>query len=177
MLGRITSILHEKKEKSVDNKPDYYTLYSSEIFHITPTRATIVGKCTKYVKYAGCLPLGNNSFICGTHEQNHQIKDELGGKNHFIFSVFAYKYYQLKTMNNRKLAVQCLFLVATVAFKFIQDAFYFTHHFHSLATHLHVGLLRCPLSLPGALFLRFVLFWLGRCGVGFPWEISIGIGA
>ena len=68
MLGRITSILHEIKEKSVDNKPDYYTLYSSEIFHITPTRATIVGKCTKYVKYAGCLPLGNNSFICGTHE-------------------------------------------------------------------------------------------------------------
>ena len=52
--------------------------------------------------------------------------------------------------------------------------------FYILATHLlvrHVGLLRCPLSLPGALFLRFVLFWLRRCGVGFPWEISIGIGA
>ena len=29
----------------------------------------------------------------------------------------------------------------------------------------HVGLLRRPLSFPGALFLRFVLFWLRRCGV------------
>ena len=41
----------------------------------------------------------------------------------------------------------------------------FAHHFHSLATHLlerHVGLLRCPLSLPGALFLRFALFSLRR---------------
>ena len=26
-------------------------------------------------------------------------------------------------------------------------------------------------------FFRFVLFWLRRCGVGFPWEISIGISA
>ena len=41
----------------------------------------------------------------------------------------------------------------------------------------HVGLLRCPLSLPGALFLRFVLFLLRQCEVGFPWEISTGIGA
>ena len=37
----------------------------------------------------------------------------------------------------------------------------------------HVGLLRRPLSFPGALFLRFVLFWLRRCGVGFPWEILL----
>ena len=72
------------------------------------------------------------SFICGTHEQNHQIKDELCGKNHFIFSVFAYRYYQLKKMNKRELAVQyfaCLVLVATVAIEFIQHAFYFTHRF------------------------------------------------
>ena len=57
----------------------------------------------------------NFSFICGT-------KDELCGKNHFIFSVFAYKYYQLKKMNKRKLAVQyfaCLVLVTTVAIEFI----------------------------------------------------------
>ena len=48
--------------------------------------------------------------------------DELCDKNHFIFSVFAYKYYQLKEMNKRKLAVQyfaCLVLVATVATEFI----------------------------------------------------------
>ena len=46
--------------------------------------------------------------------------------------------------------------------------------------HLHVrnvGLIRRPLSFPGALFLRFVLFWLRRCGVGSPWEISISIGS
>ena len=48
---------------------------------------------------------------------------------------------------------------------------------HSLSTHRHVGLLRCPLSLPGALFPSFVLFWLRRYGAGFPWQISIGIGA
>ena len=46
-------------------------------------------------------------------------------------------------------------------------------HFHES----HVGLLRSPLSFPGALFLRFVLFWLTRCGVGSSWEISISIGA
>ena len=81
-------------------------------------------------------------------------------------------------MDKRKFAVQCLVLVATVAIEFIWDAFYFTHHFHSLATHLHVGLLRCPLSLPGALFLSFVLFWLRRrAGFASSWEISIGIGA
>ena len=39
--------------------------------------------------------------------------------------------------------------------------------------HLHVGLLRRLLSFPGALFLRFVLFWLRRCGVGFPREILL----
>ena len=80
--------------------------------------------------------MGNFSFICDTHEQNHQIKDELGGKNHFIFSVFAYKYYQLKKMNKRKLAVQyfaCLVLVATVAIEFIYDAFYFTCRFEFTA--------------------------------------------
>ena len=58
--------------------------------------------------------------------------------------------------------------------------FYSSFWIHSLSTHLHVrhvGLLRCPLSLPGALFLSFVLFWLRRCGIRFPWEISIGIGA
>ena len=58
--------------------------------------------------------------------------------------------------------------------------FYSSFWIHSLSTHLHVrhvGLLRCPLSLPGALFLSFVLFWLRRWGVGFHWEISIGIGA
>ena len=58
--------------------------------------------------------------------------------------------------------------------------FYSSFWIHSLSTHLHVrhvGLLRCPLSLPGALFLSFVLFWLRRWGVGFHWEISISIGA
>ena len=58
--------------------------------------------------------------------------------------------------------------------------FYSSFWIHSLSTHLHVrhvGLVRCLLSLPGALFLSFVFFWLRRCGVGFPWEISIGIGA
>ena len=39
-----------------------------EIFHITPTRATMVQKSTKYVKYTVCFPMGNFSFICGTHE-------------------------------------------------------------------------------------------------------------
>ena len=84
-------------------------------------------------------------------------------------------------MNKRILAVQyfvCLVLVATFAIEFIYNAFYFTHHFYSLATHPRVrfvGLLRCPLSLPGAPFLGFALFWLRRYGVGLPWEISIGI--
>ena len=80
--------------------------------------------------------MGNFSFICGTHEQNHEIKDELCGKNNSIFSVFAYKYYQLKKMNKRKLAVKfvaCLVLVATVAIEFIQHAFYFTHRFEFTA--------------------------------------------
>ena len=39
-----------------------------EIFHITPARATMVQKSTKYVKYTVCFPMGNFSFICGTHE-------------------------------------------------------------------------------------------------------------
>ena len=39
-----------------------------EIFHTTPTRATMVQKSTKYVKYTVCFPMGNFSFICGTHE-------------------------------------------------------------------------------------------------------------
>ena len=58
--------------------------------------------------------------------------------------------------------------------------FYSSFWIHSLSIHLHVhhvGFLLCPLSFPGALFLSFVLFWLRRCGVGFPWEISIVIGA
>ena len=49
--------------------------------------------------------------------------------------------YQLKKANKRKLAVQyfaCLVLVATAAIEFIWNAFYFAHHFHSLATHLLV---------------------------------------
>ena len=80
--------------------------------------------------------MSNFSFICGRHDQNHQIKDELCDKNHFIFSVFAYKYYQLKKMNKRKLAVQyfaCLVLVATVATEFIWNAFYFTRRFECTA--------------------------------------------
>ena len=63
-------------------------------------------------------------------------------------------------MNKRKLAVQyfaCLVLVATVAISLII--------FTALT---HMGILRCPLSLPGALFLRFVLFSLRRCWVAFP---------
>ena len=66
--------------------------------------------------------MGNFSFICGRHEWKHQIKDELCDKKPFVFSVFAYKYYQLKKMNKKKLAVQyfaCLVLVVTVAIKFI----------------------------------------------------------
>ena len=123
--------------------------------------------------------MGNFSFICSRHEQNHQIKDELWDKKPFIFSVFAYKYYQLKKINKRELAVQyfaCLVLVAHVAIEFIQDTFYFAHHFPSLATHLlvrHVDLLRCPLSLPGALFLRFVLISLRRCGMASPWSSAL----
>ena len=125
--------------------------------------------------------MSNVSFICGRHEQNHQIRDELCDKKPFIFRVFAYKYYQLKKANKGKLAVQyfaCLVLLATVAIKFIQDAFYFAHHFHSLATHLlvrHVGLLRCPLSLPGALFLRLLLFSLRRCGVASPGRSALAL--
>ena len=49
---------------------------------------------------------------------------------------------------------------------------YFAHHFHSLATHLlvrYVALLRCPLSLSEALFLRLLLFSLRRC-----WVASLG---
>ena len=78
-------------------------------------------------------------------------------------------------MNKRKLAVQyfaCLVLVATAAIEFIWNAFYFAHHFHSLATHLLVRYVpppRCPLSLPAeALFLRLLLFSLRRCGVASP---------
>ena len=59
--------------------------------------------------------MGNFSFICGRHDQNHQIKDELCEKKHFILRAFAYRYYQLEKMNKRKLAVQyfaCLVLVA-----------------------------------------------------------------
>ena len=81
-------------------------------------------------------------------------------------------------MNKTKLAVQYfarLVLVTTVAIKFIWDAFYFAHHFHSLAIHLLKGLLGCPLSLPGALFLsywRFDLFSLRRCGMASPgWSL------
>ena len=51
-----------------------------------------------------------------------KVKDELCDKKHFIFSVFADKYYQLKKMNKKKLAVQhhaCLVLVASVAVEFI----------------------------------------------------------
>ena len=49
--------------------------YLLEIFHITPTRTTIVQKSTKYVKYARCFPMGNLSFICGRHElTNRTIK-------------------------------------------------------------------------------------------------------
>ena len=48
-----------------------------------------------------------------------KVKDELCDKKHFIFSVFAYKYYQLKKMNKKKFTVQCLVLVATVATEFI----------------------------------------------------------
>ena len=83
--------------------------------------------------------------------------------------------YQLKRANKRNLAVQyfaCLVLVATAAIEFIWNAFYFAHHFHSLATHLlvrYVPPLRCPLSLPAeALFLRLLLFSLRRCGVASP---------
>ena len=150
-----------------------------QIFHVTPTRATIaMQKSTKYVKYARCFPMGNFSFICGRHEQKHQIKDELCDKKPLVFSVFAYKYYQLKKINKKKLAVQyfaCLVLVATVAIEFIQDAFYFAHHFHSLATHLlvrHVGLLhvRCGYLEQ---FFRFVLFWLRRCGLASPGRLAL----
>ena len=77
-------------------------------------------------------------------------------------------------MNKRKLAVQyfaCLLLAVLVLFysSILQPC-----HISHVS---HVGPLRRPLSFPGALFLRFVLFWLRRCGVGFPWDISIGIGA
>ena len=48
---------------------NFFQLYSEiEIFHITPTRATMVQKSTKYVKYTVCFPMGNFSFICGMHE-------------------------------------------------------------------------------------------------------------
>ena len=63
--------------------------------------------------------MGNFSFMCGMQEWNHQIKDELCGKSQFIFSVFAYQYYQLKKMNKRKFAVLCLVFVDTVAMEFI----------------------------------------------------------
>ena len=48
----------------------------------------MVQKCTKCVKYAGCFPMGNFSFMCGTQEWNHQIKDELCGKNPFYLQRF-----------------------------------------------------------------------------------------
>ena len=66
--------------------------------------------------------------------------------------------YQLKKANKRKLAVQyfaCLVLAATAAIEFIWNAFYFAHHFHSLATHLLVRY-------------RLLLFSLRRCGVASP---------
>ena len=90
--------------------------------------------------------------------------------------------YQLKKANKRKLAVQyfaCLVLVATAAIEFIWNAFYFAHHFHSLATHLlvrYVPPLRCPLSLPAeALFLRMLLFSLRRCGVASPGRSALAL--
>ena len=39
-----------------------------EIFHITRTRATIMQKYTKHVKYARCFPIGNFPlFAAGTN--------------------------------------------------------------------------------------------------------------
>ena len=73
-------------------------------------------------------------------------------------------------MNKRILAVQyfvCLVLVATFAIEFIYNAFYFTHHFHSLATHLRVrfvGLLRCQLfSLLGNPYAASRNLWAVKC--------------
>ena len=51
----------------------------------------MVQKSTKYVKYTVRFPIGYFSFICGTHEYNHQIKHKLCDKKNFIFSVFVYK--------------------------------------------------------------------------------------
>ena len=68
-------------------------------------------KSTKYVK----LTLSVFPWVTFPLFANHQIKDEVCDKKHFIFSVFACKYYQLKKMNIRKLAVRyfaCLVLVA-----------------------------------------------------------------
>ena len=78
-------------------------------------------------------------------------------------------------MNKRKLAVQyfaCLVLAVLVLFYSS-----FSQPYHISIYVRHLGLLRRPRTLPGALFLRFVLSWLRRCGVDFPWEISIDIGA
>ena len=151
-----------------------------QIFHVTPTRATIaMQKSTKYVKYARCFPMGNFSFICGRHEQKHQIKDELCDKKPLVFSVFAYKYYQLKKINKKKLAVQyfaCLVLVATVAIEFIQDAFYFAHHFHSLLPHISLCAMWASCMSAVATwssFFRFVLFWLRRCGLASPGRLAL----
>ena len=46
----------------------FVKLFLLEIFHITPTRATMVQESTKYVKYTVCFPMGSFSFICGMHE-------------------------------------------------------------------------------------------------------------
>ena len=125
-------------------------------------------------------------------------------KKPFIFSVFAYKYYQLKKMNKRKLAVQYFGRSRT----YLEDCLWLAGKTNSdchitmvlslktMEVQIKVGLwnkrvrtvqvywifrmfsprrycrcrlvLRCPLSLPGALFLRFVLFSLRRCGVACP---------
>ena len=77
--------------------------------------------------------MGNVSFICRRYEQNHLIKDELCDKKHFILSAFAYRYHQLKK-NEQKEIGSSIFRMFSPRRYSSRMPFYFTHHFHSLAT-------------------------------------------
>ena len=91
-------------------------------------------------------------------------------KKHFILSAFAYRYYQLKKNELKEIGSSIFRMFSPCRYSPTMP-FYFTHHFHSLATDLRVGhvrLSRRPLSFPGALFLGLSCFGSGAAGLAPP---------
>ena len=113
--------------------------------------------------------MGNFSFICGRHDQNHQIKDELCDKKHFILRTFAYWYYQPEKMNKRKLAVQYFACLVLVAFHLGCVLFYssFSQPCHiSLCAMCASSDFRCRFL--GQFFFGFSCFGSGAAGLSPP---------